>query len=312
MCWLEKQIPNSPLCGALAAPEILVLGCPFGLARHDCNLIFETTVNIIRAHASCVSLDQLCRDVRMGVPPRASPAPVHVDSRMDVDPLGPPSYDATIQTPTPPREAVSLPVGWTADNVQATSDALNLATQHRDALVRMVENLIPDVQSLNATVAPLDDRLRVVIEWCEGYMTGMVVAANTHIASVQAAEFEIANNTVWSDQASMDIAIIVDGIVNHLSPFEGAFIWNARLTDLFVHLRRMAGQLSPPRPATDELPPLMGRRGATAGIEDSATTDHSDSLPDPTFYLLEDAFSDDGEAMDEDFADFDAYQSLSR
>lgn len=171
----------------------------------------------------------------MGVSPGASTAPVHVDPRMDVDPLGSPSSTTVVQMPTPPRDALSLPVGWTADNVQASSDALDLATQHRDALVRMVEDLVPEVQSLNATVAPLDARLRIVIEWVEGYMAGMIVAANTHIASVQAAEFEIANNTVWSDQASMDIAIIVDGIVNHLSPFEGAFIWNARLTDfLFI------------------------------------------------------------------------------
>ncbi|KAG9665299.1 hypothetical protein KCU64_g16, partial [Aureobasidium melanogenum] len=34
----------------------------------------------------------------------------------------------------------------------------------------MMEDLVPTVQSLNATVAPLDARLRVVIEWCEGYM----------------------------------------------------------------------------------------------------------------------------------------------
>lgn len=293
MCWLERQIPNCPFCGAVAPLEILVLGCPFGLARGDCNFIFETTVNIIRAHPSCVSLDQLCRDVRMGVPP-------------DAPPLGTPSYTTATQTTTMPRNALSLPVGWTADSVQAPSHALNLATQHRDGLVRMVENLIPEVQSLNATVAPLDDRLRVVIEWCEGYMAGMVVAANNHIANVEAAEFEIENNTAWSDRARMDIDVIFEGIVNHSSPFEGAFVWNARLTDLFVHLRRMAGQLSPPRPTTDELPPLMRRRGGAAGLEDVATDDHSDFLPPPTFYLPEDAFSDDDEAMGEDFDDSDA------
>ncbi|KAG9693328.1 hypothetical protein KCU76_g6054, partial [Aureobasidium melanogenum] len=296
-CWYENQIFNCLLCGGTGIPETWLLGCPFGLARGDCNLIFETTVNIVRDHPSCVSLDQLCRDVRMGVPPRET-----------VDPLGSSSYSIYDQTPTTPEYARSLPAGWTATavNTENPSDALNLAIQHRDALVSMMEDLVPTVQSLNATVAPLDARLRVVIEWCEGYMAGMIVAANTHIAHVRFAEFEVANNTQWSDQAQMDIDIIVDGITNHLSPFEGAWIWHRRFSDLFVHLRRMAGELSPPRPATDELPPIRRRRGAVTGLDDTATTDHSDFLPPPTFYLPEDSFSDDGEAMDEDLDEFDS------
>ncbi|KAG9799349.1 hypothetical protein KCU96_g71, partial [Aureobasidium melanogenum] len=162
---------------------------------------------------------------------------------------------------TTPSSDLSLPVGWTANavNDETSSDALNLATQHRDALVSMMQDLVSTVQSLNATVAPLDNRLSVVIEWCERYMAGIVVHANTQIANIQSAEFHIANNTEWSDQAQMDIAIIVDGITNHLSPFEGAWIWHRRFSDLFVHLRRMAGELSPPRPVTDELPPIRRR-----------------------------------------------------
>ncbi|KAG9711205.1 hypothetical protein KCU77_g145, partial [Aureobasidium melanogenum] len=231
----------------------------------------------------------------MGVPPREN-----------VQPLV--SSFHTVQTPTTPEHARALPAGWTANavNDETPSDAVNLATQHRNALVSMMEDLVPTVQSLNATVAPLDARLRVVIEWCEGYMAGMIVAANTHIANVQFAEFEIANNTEWSDQAQMDIAIIVDGITNHLSPFEGAWIWHRRFSDLFVHLRRMAGELSPPRPVTDELPPIRRRRGAVTDLDDTAATDHSDFLPPADFYLPEDAFSDDDEVMDENWDEFDS------
>ncbi|KAH0346158.1 hypothetical protein KCU83_g7511, partial [Aureobasidium melanogenum] len=231
----------------------------------------------------------------MGVPPREN-----------VQPLV--SSFHTVQTPTTPEHARALPAGWTANTVndETPSDAVNLATQHRNALVSMMEDLVPTVQLLNATVAPLDARLRVVIEWCEGYMAGMIVAANTHIANVQFAEFEIANNTEWSDQAQMDIAIIVDGITNHLSPFEGAWIWHRRFSDLFIHLRRMTGELSPPRPVTDELPPIRRRRGAVTGLDDTAATDHSDFLPPADFYLPEDAFSDDDEAMDENWDEFDS------
>lgn len=306
MCFLEKIFFNCTLCGAVSPAETLVLGCPFNGAFGDCNLVFETTVNMIRAHPSCVSFDQLCRDVRLGAPVDAPPPPVYVDSRMDVDPLGTPSYTIAAQTPILPSDALSLPAGWTSDNLQAPSDALKLATQHRDALVSMVQDLIPTVASLNATIAPLNDHLRIVIEWSEGWMAGMIVAANSHIANIEAAEFEIANNTAWSDQARMDIAIIVDGIVNHLNPFEGALIWSRRFTDLFIHLRRMAGELSPPRPTTDGIPPIMRRRGAVTDLDDPGTTDHSDFLPPPEFYLADDAFSDDGEPMDENFDDFDA------
>ncbi|KAG9606286.1 hypothetical protein KCU77_g203, partial [Aureobasidium melanogenum] len=296
MCWIEKQVPNCLLCGGAGVPETWVLGCPFGLARGDCHVTFETIVNITRNHPSCVSLDQLCRDVRMGIPPRDN-----------ADSLGSSSNTVSAQTTTPSSD-LSLPVGWTANavNDETSSDALNLATQHRDALVSMMQDLVSTVQSLNATVAPLDNRLSVVIEWCERYMAGIVVHANTQIANIQSAEFHIANNTEWSDQAQMDIAIIVDGITNHLSPFEGAWIWHRRFSDLFVHLRRMAGELSPPRPVTDELPPIRRRRGAVTDFDDTATTDHSDFLPPADFYLPEDAFSDDDEAMDEDWDGLDS------
>ncbi|KAG9516512.1 hypothetical protein KCV07_g6764, partial [Aureobasidium melanogenum] len=296
MCWSELQIPNCRLCGGAGVPELWFFGCPFGLTTVDCNLRFENTVNIIRDHPSCVSLDQLSRDVLMGVPPPEIAEPPVVS-------------DHTVQRPTRPEYARTLPAGWTANAVNdgTPSDALNLATEHRAILVSMMEDLVPTVQSLNATVASLDARLRLVIEWCEAYMAGMIVAANNYIDNVHYAEFEIANNTRYSDQAQRDLAIIVDGINNHSSAFEGGWIWHRRFSDLFVHLRRMAGELSPPRPATDELPPLRRRRGAVAGLDDTAATDHSDFLPPANFYLPEDAFSDDDdEAMDEDW---DAYDS---
>ncbi|KAH0365974.1 hypothetical protein KCU65_g5702, partial [Aureobasidium melanogenum] len=293
MCFIETQIPHCLLCGAVGVPDVWVLGCPFGLTRENCNMTFETVVNITRDHPTCVALDQLCREVRMGIPPGET---VH-------DSLGSSSYTAPVPAPTTDR---SLPAGWAADavNNEARSHALNLATWHRDDLVRMMEDLVPTVQSLNATVAPLDPRFRVVIEWCEAYMAGMIVLANTHITNIQSAEFEIANNTAWSDQAQMDIATIVDGITNHISPFEGAFIWHRRLSDLFVHLRRMAGELSPPRPEGEEVTPIRRRRGAVTGLDDAAD-DHSDFLPLPEFYLPEDAFSDDGEPMEPAWDEFD-------
>ncbi|KAK5999413.1 hypothetical protein QM012_005538 [Aureobasidium pullulans] len=305
MCFVEKQIPNCNLCGAVGVPETLWLGCPFSLPWGDCNLIFETTVNIIRGHPTCVSLDQLCREVRMGVVPGTPSAHVHVDPRMDVDPLAPPQYTVATQMLTPPRVALTLPTGWTADNTQISSDALNLATEYRNSLVRMVEDLIPTVSSLNTTIAALDDRLRIVIEWSEGYMTGMIVAANNHITKIEAAEFEIANSTAWSDQAEMDIAIIIDGIINSLRPFESAFVWSRRFNDLFVHLRRMAGELSPPGPATEDAIPIMRRRGAITDLNDATDASRSDFLPPLSFYLPEDAFSDDGEGMDDDIDNFD-------
>jgi hypothetical protein len=50
---------------------------------------------------------------------------------------------------------------------------------------------------------------------------------------------------------------------------------------LFTHLRGLAGQISPPRPVDhDTLPPMMRRRGATAGLEDPEPTEDAD----PTGY----------------------------
>ncbi|KAH0380469.1 hypothetical protein KCU92_g7564, partial [Aureobasidium melanogenum] len=58
------------------------------------------------------------------------------------------------------------------------------------------------------------------VEQSKAYIAGMIVAANTYISDVHFAEFEISNNTQYSDRAQRDIAVIADGITKHLSLFE--------------------------------------------------------------------------------------------
>ncbi|CAD0111560.1 unnamed protein product [Aureobasidium uvarum] len=297
MCFIEKQMLNCSLCGGPAIPYIVLLGCPFGQKWGDCSWVFETVVNVTRSHRSCAALDQLCRDARMGITTDAHPAPVHVDTRMDVDPLAAPSFTTLARTTSlVPAYAHSFPASWTAGSANGLSSVLTLATQHRDLLVRMVEEMVPTVQDLRTSIAPVDFRLARVIQWSENWIAGMVIAANSHISNVHSAEFEIANNTSWAAQASIDITNIEAGLVNQTDPFEGAIVWHRRFTDLFIHLRRVAGQLSPPRPVTESPPPVMRRRGATAGLEEIIANDHSDFLPQPSFYLPEGALSDDGES----------------
>jgi hypothetical protein len=93
-------------------------------------------------------------------------------------------------------------------------------------------------------------------------------------------EFAIANNTAAAESARERIGWLLEGIAYDAWPYESAIIWHRRYTDLFTHLRGLAGQVFPPRPVDDDtLPPIMRRRGATAGLDDPELTDNSDFDP---------------------------------
>jgi hypothetical protein len=297
MCWIEKQFSNCPLCGGVGAPTHLYLGCPFGSSQGYCNFVFETSANVIRPHRACIEIDRIAREVHAGIPPSEHLAP---DSR-------PPS------SPTP-LDAPLLPANWDAGNTHELSHAMSIITHRRDEFVNMVRDFIPTVTAMENEIAPLNSHFAVVITWAANHMAGGVLAANIYVTNIQTAEFEIANNINMAANPRWRLDRRLAAIRNSEYGSESAFVWHRRYTDLFVHLRRLAGQLSSPRAVVDEVPPpIMNRRGAIAGLEVAEDTGSSDSLPQPTFFLPADAFDSDAEEygpeqdepMDEDDEDDD-------
>jgi hypothetical protein len=285
MCWIEKQYSNCPLCGGVGAPADLYLGCPFGSSQGDCNFTFETSANVIRSHRACIEIDRIAREARSGLPPSVRPP---IDSR-------PPSPPTPLDTPL-------LPANWDAGNTNELSHAMSTITHRRDEYVNMVRDFIPTVTAMTNEIAPLSPHFAVVITWVTNHMAGGVLAANTYVQSIQTAEFDIANNLNMAANPQWRIDNWLAAIQNSEYGSESAFVWHRRYTDLFVHLRRLAGQLSPPRAVADEVPPpVMARRGAIACLEvpeDTEDDESSDPMPQPTFYLPADAFDDDAEDYD--------------
>ncbi|TIA44241.1 cytochrome P450 [Aureobasidium pullulans] len=302
MCWFERQYPNCPLCGGVGAPEILNLGCPFNQPLGECNLVYETPANITRPHPNCVELDRIANEV-LGRTPPVQAGPAHIDARDGVGPYDTPLPSPALQTPAIPVSDGSLPAAWSSDSNNNPSPEMIIAIIRRTELQNMIPEFATALKDLETAVGPSNPHFTQVIEFVTQHITGASLAADIHVSMIQEAEFQIANNIGDRNTARWNIDWIIRGITNTSPGFESAVIWHRRYTDLIIHLRRLAGRLSPPRPAaTDEMPPpLPVRRGASAGIDPADLDDHSDFLPPPEFYLPEDAFdSDDDVEFDPD------------
>ncbi|THW31187.1 cytochrome P450 [Aureobasidium pullulans] len=302
MCWFERQYPNCPLCGGVGAPEILNLGCPFNQPLGECNLVYETPANITRPHPNCVELDRIANEV-LGRTPPVQAGPAHIDARDGVGPYDTPLPSPALQTPAIPVSDGSLPAAWSSDSNNNPSPEMIIFIIRRTELQNMIPEFATALKDLETAVGPSNPHFTQVIEFVTQHITGASLAADIHVSMIQEAEFQIANNIGDRNTARWNIDWIIRGITNTSPGFESAVIWHRRYTDLIIHLRRLAGRLSPPRPAaTDEMPPpLPVRRGASAGIDPADLDDHSDFLPPPEFYLPEDAFdSDDDVEFDPD------------
>ncbi|KEQ78964.1 cytochrome P450 [Aureobasidium pullulans EXF-150] len=302
MCWFERQYPNCPLCGGVGAPEILNLGCPFNQPLGECNFVYETPANITRPHPNCVELDRIANEV-LGRTPPVQAGPAHIDARDGVGPYDTPLPSPALQTPAIPVSDGSLPAAWSSDSNNNPSPEMIIAIIRRTELQNMIPEFATALKDLETAVGPSNPHFTQVIEFVTQHITGASLAADIHVSMIQEAEFQIANNIGDRNTARWNIDWIIRGITNTSPGFESAVIWHRRYTDLIIHLRRLAGRLSPPRPAaTDEMPPpLPVRRGASAGIDPADLDDHSDFLPPPEFYLPEDAFdSDDDVEFDPD------------
>ncbi|TIA33631.1 cytochrome P450 [Aureobasidium pullulans] len=302
MCWFERQYPNCPLCGGVGAPEILNLGCPFNQPLGECNFVYETPANITRPHPNCVELDRIANEV-LGRTPPVQAGPAHIDARDGVGPYDTPLPSPARQTPAIPVSDGSLPAAWSSDSNNNPSPEMIIAIIRRTELQNMIPEFATALKDLETAVGPSNPHFTQVIEFVTQHITGASLAADIHVSMIQEAEFQIANNIGDRNTARRNIDWIIRGITNTSPGFESAVIWHRRYTDLIIHLRRLAGRLSPPRPAaTDEMPPpLPVRRGASAGIDPADLDDHSDFLPPPEFYLPEDAFdSDDDVEFDPD------------
>jgi hypothetical protein len=300
MCWLERQYPNCPLCGGVGEPQIINLECPFDLELGDCNYVFETTANILRAHPTCVELDRIAREVHLSISSDIPPPSTNVDQRSNIGPLEAPAPTSAFQSPQPSDYPAALPATWTAQSNNNPSHAMALATHRRDELLAMANGFIPIVSTLETTIGSLDPHLARVIHWISTHIAARVGGANRDLSRIQAAEFDIANNPATAQSARQRLAATLHAITIGTPHYESAMVWHRRYTDLFIHLRRLAGQLSPPRHIDDdELPsPFLRRRGAIAGLDDPEPTAHTDFLPPPGFYLDDLIASDD---EDEDY-----------
>jgi hypothetical protein len=129
-----------------------------------------------------------------------------------------------------------------------------------------------------------------LIDWASLHITAVVTVATQMVSELEADEFAVANNTADAESARERIGWLTEGISYSSWPYEDALTWHRRYTDLFVYLRGLAGEISPPRPVdNDVIPPIMRRRGATAGLEDLDPADN----PEPTDYFDPLATSDD-------------------
>ena len=304
MCWFEKQWPNCPICGSVGVPEVQYLGCPFEQPLGECNLVFEASANTSRPHPTCVQIDQIAREVALGMTRESHPAPTYIDALDGVDPYESPLPSPFLRSAPIVDPGAALPAAWTSSSSNNPSHAMTIATNRRNELHSMMLEFASTLSDLENTIAPLNPQFALVVEWIPTHMTAILTAANIYIDRVTTFEWEVANGTGIPGNASFQIRAIVDGITNSLAFYESAPIWSRRYTDLITHFRRLAGQLSPPQPAANDLPPVMPeRRGASAGLETDDLDGPSDSLPPATLFLPDDAFNSDNEmeaALDDD------------
>ncbi|KAI5199446.1 hypothetical protein E4T39_06267 [Aureobasidium subglaciale] len=155
--------------------------------------------------------------------------------------------------PVPPAVyALPLPAGWTADAGGSQSELMALVVQYTTEITRILQDLVEPIVALRRNVAFTNVRLSRVVTWCEDYITRIVATTNTYTWQVRQAEDEVAANSVHALQARTD------------------------LVTLEHEIRRVAGELSPPRSAAVYTP---GHRRRNAISADSGSQDLD--IPDP-------------------------------
>ncbi|CAD0058093.1 unnamed protein product [Aureobasidium pullulans] len=305
-----KKTATDRLAGTMYAPSMTTTSLKIthadiisGLQATDLNAEqIADNLNVQIPHPNCVELDRIANEV-LGRTPPVQAGPAHIDARDGVGPYDTPLPSPALQTPAIPVSDGSLPAAWSSDSNNNPSPEMIIAIIRRTELQNMIPEFATALKDLETAVGPSNPHFTQVIEFVTQHITGASLAADIHVSMIQEAEFQIANNIGDRNTARWNIDWIIRGITNTSPGFESAVIWHRRYTDLIIHLRRLAGRLSPPRPAaTDEMPPpLPVRRGASAGIDPADLDDHSDFLPPPEFYLPEDAFdSDDDVEFDPD------------
>ncbi|KAI5242494.1 hypothetical protein E4T43_04757 [Aureobasidium subglaciale] len=299
MCWGEKLITTCPYCQMVTVHDIMWLGCPFDQPFGTCIDAFVDTLHSMSAHALCEPRVVLPTRPRLDRLPRLEALAVVATSPSGMWEAGSPVYSPIHPTPgahfaqpiPPPAHALPLPAGWTADAGGHQSELMTLVLQYTAEITRTLQDLVEPVVALRRNVAFSNIRLSRVITWCEDYITRIVANASTFAWHVRQAEDEVAASSIHAIQARVELLAIDHELRNGMVPFVPANIWHKRFINLFIQLRRLAGDLSPARPATDYTPGHR-RRGAISagsgsqdlGIPDPATIGEDDAVLSDTVY----------------------------
>ncbi|THX33484.1 hypothetical protein D6D10_07827 [Aureobasidium pullulans] len=266
MCWGEQIISRCPHCQVLTTLTPTWLGCPFDHPLGSCDDAFVTTHHTIRPHYGCI-ITSTSNDVpRLRIVTElAEPWDAGSPHWSSVSPTD--NTNSTTQFPqtgSMPAYALPLPPGWTADHRQQghQSECMTMVTQYRRELVRVFQDLVQPVQQLRNSASFTNPRLNRTVMWCEDYMATLLDTAAIHIWLVQQAEDQINNGTVFTDAAKADLLMYSNDIRNAQYPFEVPLVWHRRFTDLFIHLRRVIGELTPQPAQNTAFQPTHRRRGA--------------------------------------------------
>ncbi|THY04208.1 hypothetical protein D6D01_10131, partial [Aureobasidium pullulans] len=266
MCWGEQIISRCPHCEVLTTLTPTWLGCPFDQPLGSCDDAFVTTHHTVRPHYGCI-LTSTSRDVpRLRVIHElAEPWDAGSPHWSPVSPTD--NTNSTTQFPQTgsiPAYALPLPQGWTANYHPEghKSECMTMVTQYRSELVRAFQDLVQPVQQLRNSASFTNPRLNRTVMWSEDYTATLLDTAAIHIWLVQQAEDQIHNGTVFTDAAKADLLMYSNDIRNAQYPFEVPLVWHRRFTDLFIHLRRVIGELTPPPAQNTAFQPIHRRRGA--------------------------------------------------
>ncbi|THW37847.1 hypothetical protein D6D21_08062 [Aureobasidium pullulans] len=266
MCWGEQIISRCPHCQVLTTLTPTWLGCPFDQPLGSCDDAFVTTHHTIRPHYGCIITSSSNNVPRLRIITElAEPWDAGSPHWSPVSPTD--NTNSTTQLPqtgSMPAYALPLPQGWTADHRQQghQSECMTMVTQYRRELVRVFQDLVQPVQQLRNSASFTNPRLNRTVMWCEDYMATLLDTAAIHIWLVQQAEDQINNGTVFTDAAKADLLMYSNDIRNAQYPFEVPLVWHRRFTDLFIHLRRVIGELTPQPAQNTAFQPTHRRRGA--------------------------------------------------
>ncbi|THY16963.1 hypothetical protein D6D02_03391 [Aureobasidium pullulans] len=229
MCWSEQIISRCPHCQVLTTLTPTWLGCPFDQPLGSCDDAFVTTHHTIRPHYGCIITSTSNNVPRLRI----------------ITQLAEP-WDAGSPHWSPGHQ----------------SECMTMVTQYRRELVRVFQDLVQPVQQLRNSASFTNPRLNRTVMWCEDYMATLLDTAAIHIWLVQQAEDQINNGTVFTDAAKADLLMYSNDIRNAQYPFEVPLVWHRRFTDLFIHLRRVIGELTPQSTQNAAFQPTHRRRGA--------------------------------------------------